>query len=144
MKPRQGNEPQDTPLHLVGSAEPIARVREEDRVLACVRSNFAALSSRDLDAYMKTIDLSAHAPGQIDFIRSAMQALFNRFEVFYALETIELVGLDGDAAEVRVVQTARCADRAFQDNRSAIVHRLRKEGGVWRIVESASQWVTPI
>lgn len=119
-----------------GNDDPIVTDEDRTQVINVIKWNLYYAQTEDLAGYMRTIH--DESPGRTD-TRSAMQKIFNDFNLSYQLVYYEIVSITPDSADIRVTQDTRkvSGELPFRDNRLTAVHTLKKtEDGKWKIYYS--------
>jgi len=95
-----------------------------------VIDNYRAMDEENISNYMKTVTGPRAAIAD-----TLLEELFRDYDVSYTIDTIQLLSMVGDVAEVRTVVTARDegGPKKFTDNRMVILHKLRYEHSKWLI-----------
>ena len=95
-----------------------------------VIENYRALEAEDAEAYRQTV-----GGARASVADTLLEELFNDYDVTYEIDTIELLSMVGDVAQVRTVVTARDVGgpNKYHDNNMEAVHKLKYENGSWRI-----------
>lgn len=104
-----------------------------------INENIKALQSEDVNAYMKTIDKNSV---DYDQTKKAVQELFSSYDLNYQINKIEVASVNDDEAKVKVTQvTKKVKGAEFTNNKSVIVHILKKVDGIWKISSTTVQSV---
>jgi ketosteroid isomerase-like protein len=105
-----------------------------EAIKAAVYENIRALQREDLEAYLATI---APESPVFEVTKVMAQALFNKYDLKYELNSIEVIITAGNEAKVRVIQTTRkISGQEFQDNKAFAIHTLRKSNGRWKLLRT--------
>ncbi len=108
---------------------------EDDKAIkSLVDEQFRCFEEKDWEGYVKTIDLPDE---EFEANVEAATAMFSQFDLEITVEKMEIVKVEGDKAEVRIVQvTKNKNDANFRDNKLTALHKLVKKDGKWFFSES--------
>ncbi|PID82411.1 MAG: hypothetical protein CSB16_01550 [Clostridiales bacterium] len=105
------------------------KTNDEKAIEEVINQNFKYFQDKDWDAYCETIDMSGDSVE--DYIKE-LDGMFSKLDLELSLEKVEIIKIEGDRAEVRVVQiTKNKNDQEFKDNKSTVLHRMIKKDGKW-------------
>lgn len=106
---------------------------EQAAIKLLIDRQFKALNERNPEAYMATVDPSS--PG-FEATKITISEVFKRL-LKYEPTKIEIVGISGNEAKVRIEQTTTKIEGApFRDNKMIILHTFRKSNGEWKFFSS--------
>ncbi|MCC3422486.1 MAG: hypothetical protein JGK12_00810 [Microcoleus sp. PH2017_01_SCD_O_A] len=127
-----------TPI-LINSTEIIAdNTSDQAAIKLLIDRQFKALNERNPESYMATVD--PNSPGFQPTIITIAE-VFKR-NLKYEPTKIEIVGISGNEAKVRIEQTTTKIDGSsstFRDNKMIILHTLRKSNGEWKFFSSVPE-----
>ena len=96
-----------------------------------VYSNAEYLNSEDLSGVMSTIDPESELYSTTEIY---VEKLFERFDLKFIVEKIEIIEQTDESAKVRFTQlTMKLSGPEFRNNRIKGYHTLRKSNGSWLI-----------
>ena len=110
---------------------------EKAAVLNVIEWNLYYLSTEDLQGAMNTIH--DDSPGRDD-MWSLTQDMMRNYDIKYTILETEILSIDEDTAQVRVVQVTRkiSGELPFRDNQLEMVHTLKKTAdGEWKIYSTS-------
>ncbi len=116
-------------LLTVVSTSAFAGVAEDVR--AVVEENMAATQGEDMERMMNTIHRKSPS---YQATRQQVAPLFQQYDLTYELNDYEFVGLTGEFAVIKVLQTTRKVGGvgAFNNNQIELLQAFKKEGGQWK------------
>ncbi len=107
---------------------------EEYATMAAVQGNLDAMNEEDIDAYMSFVNVDASL---YDATEQQLIAMFDLYDIRVKATDMEVIDVEGDTAQVRVVQeTTNENEQEFPGNKSTAVHTLIKVDGAWKIQSS--------
>jgi len=114
---------------------------DTEKMLAdVVISSTDAFNMKDAEKYMSTIDPESYAE-----TKEYIELVFEKYNLFAAIDKIEVESVKDDEASVRAVQTTirNGSGKKFADSQSVLLHTMVCREGVWYIsstvVESTVQ-----
>jgi len=118
---------------------PTAGAEARQKLLAeakeVIRKNLQALQAEDVDAAMATVHPKSPIFAQT---RAVTARLVAAYDLKYELLSVSYFGQDKDYLAVRVKQkTTKVKGPAFRDNVVDVVDFLRKDGGKWKLWQTA-------
>ena len=100
-----------------------------------IKNNLYACDKRNVNLVMSTIHPESPT---LKSTRDMMRYIFARLKLRYTLQQVEVLEVDGDEAEVRVVQYTEKVggNAAFRNNQVVLIHKLKQDAGKWKLFSS--------
>lgn len=106
---------------------------DQSAIRQCIQKNLRASQDEDIDAIWETFKPSSEQ--EKEQTTAILKMLFEACDLSYTIESYKLLKLEGDQADVEVVQvTKKISGPEFRDNRSTFQHSLKKIDGCWFII----------
>ena len=108
-----------------------SKEKEKGAIEELIKSNAALFEKEDLEGYIATLD--PESP-EIADTKTMMAELFSKYNLKIKIESIRVLKVNEDKADVEVEQvTEKVTGGDFRNNRVKIVHHLKKINGAWKI-----------
>lgn len=100
-----------------------------------IKNNLYACDKRDVNLVMSTIHPESPT---LESTRDMLRYIFARLRLRYTLQQVEVLEVDGDEAEVRVIQATQkvAGNAAFRDNQVELIHTLKRDAQKWKLYSS--------
>ena len=100
-----------------------------------IKNNLYACDKRDVNLVMSTIHPESPT---LESTRDMLRYIFVRLRLRYTLQQVEVLEVDGDEAEVRVIQATQkvAGNAAFRDNQVELIHTLKRDAQKWKLYSS--------
>lgn len=113
-----------------------SKEKEKAAIDELIKTNAAFFQKEDLDGYIATLDPSSP---EIENTKTMMVELFKNYDLKLDIENVKILKLGEKNADVEVVQvTKKVTGGDFRDNRTKIVHHLKKINDAWKISGSTT------
>ncbi|MBD2040251.1 hypothetical protein [Microcoleus sp. FACHB-672] len=108
---------------------------EKQKIKSVIDLQAKALNEENIDVYMKTISQSSP---QYSLTVEVLTELFQQYDLKYEITDMEFLTLAQNEAKVKIIQTTtKIKGPAFRDNKTVIIHTLRKDNGEWKFYLTA-------
>jgi PBP1b-binding outer membrane lipoprotein LpoB len=108
-----------------------SKEKEKAAIEQLIKNNAEFFQKEELDAYIGTLD---PASPEIENTRAMMIELFENYDLKLTIESTRILKMSENKADVEVEQvTSKVSGPDFADNRTKIVHQLKKVDGAWKI-----------
>lgn len=114
------------------ATEATVPAEEKAKIIAVLEEQFAACNEEDLDRYLATVNPNAFGYAMN---KELVEFIFEHYDLNYELNETKIIGYDGNAAYVYMVQTTtKLQGPAFTDNRVETIVKISKQkDGKWLI-----------
>ncbi len=111
---------------------------EEEKLKAVISNNLAALQEENLEKYMATLHPESPGYAKMELI---CPQIFQVYDLAHNLVDVKVIDVSGKEARVRTVQEARrlSGPENYRDNRSTMVHTLKKDQGEWKLYNTEQE-----
>ena len=111
-----------------------SKEKEKAAIEQLIKSNAEFFQKEELDAYIGTLDPTSP---EIENTRAMTVELFENYDLKLTIESTRILKMSDNKADVEVEQvTSKVSGPDFADNRTKIVHQLKKVDGAWKISSS--------
>ncbi|MBN8209871.1 DUF2628 domain-containing protein [Bacillus sp. NTK071] len=99
--------------------------------------NIQALQDEDIDSYMSTIYKDSSSEDDYNQTLELLSTMFDEFDLNQEVTGMTFLSINENEAKVRLTQTTTLLEGAdFRDNKSILIHTLKKQNGQWKFLKS--------
>ena len=105
-----------------------------------IKTNVEGMGKRNINFVLSTFHPESPL---LESSKDMLTYMFARVQLRYTLQAIEVKKIDGDEAEVEVLQVTQklSGNAAFRDNRIKLLHTLKQDGQKWKIYTSEALYI---
>ena len=105
-----------------------------------IKTNVEGMGKRNINFVLSTFHPESPL---LESSKDMLTYMFARVQLRYTLQAIEVKKIDGDEAEVEVLQVTQklSGNAAFRDNRIKLLHTLKQDGKKWKIYTSEALYI---